>query len=156
MLSGALDKTTFAIISEPPSEDVMGRCLLIDQTRSKIDLSAGRTLVCQREAWTAIIVDRTADLDHAAREIVHAKSFGSGQSPYSPICILVNEFVEEELTKLLHKYSGQLKAMSPNHTTDGSVNGSISQKSITAFPKYEGSHLVLNVENLHLLKVTER
>lgn len=40
------------------------------------------------------VVDRTADMKLAARELVHARFAFSGTSPYAPDIVLVNEFVK--------------------------------------------------------------
>jgi hypothetical protein len=40
-------------------------------------------------------VDRTADLQHAARELISARFSFGGRSPYAPDIVLVNEFVKQ-------------------------------------------------------------
>lgn len=50
-----------------------------------------------------VLVDRTADLEQAAKEIFLSRTFFSGKGPYAPSCILVNEFVEQDLVILLQK-----------------------------------------------------
>ena len=44
---------------------------------------------------TVAIVDRTADVQLAARELVAARFAFGGRSPYAPDCVLVNEFVKQ-------------------------------------------------------------
>lgn len=45
---------------------------------------------------TVAVVDRTADIAAAAADIVHARFSHSGESPYAPDLVLVNEFVIKE------------------------------------------------------------
>jgi acyl-CoA reductase-like NAD-dependent aldehyde dehydrogenase len=50
-------------------------------------------------------VDRTADLDKAAQEIVKSWQAFNGESRYTPSYILVNEFVQGKFFELIRKYA---------------------------------------------------
>jgi acyl-CoA reductase-like NAD-dependent aldehyde dehydrogenase len=50
------------------------------------------------------IVDRTADLNHAARELIYAKTIFGGAGPYAPSYIVVNEFAEKELVDCMKEH----------------------------------------------------
>ena len=115
----ALDRTAFVVIDDRPAVDVLSRCLVVDQT-GNISSDGARTLMSSDTgASTVAIVDRTANLDQAAQEIMKSKVAFSGTGPYAPRYVLVNEFVETDFLKLLRKYTA--KVMSP------SVNGSTSK-----------------------------
>lgn len=63
-------------------------------------------LLSPSESPAVAIVDRTADIGLAAREIAHArKAFGS-RSPYSPGVVLVNEFVMQDFLQALKPTTG--------------------------------------------------
>jgi acyl-CoA reductase-like NAD-dependent aldehyde dehydrogenase len=53
-------------------------------------------------------VDRTADIDHAAKAIVTARFKFQGASPYSPDLVIVNEFVKDEFFATCSKYASQM------------------------------------------------
>jgi len=56
-----------------------------------------------------VIVDRTADLDGAARKIAWGKLFNSGQSCVAPDYLLVDESVSEPFTKKLVEALGRME-----------------------------------------------
>ncbi|MCJ1472745.1 hypothetical protein MMC13_001394 [Lambiella insularis] len=91
------------------------------------------------------MVDRTANLELAAKEIIAAKSFGASQSPYAPNSILVNEFVEAEFTRLLLKHLPGI-ASSPN--------GGITQSKAAKMAK--ASNVVLTTSSYKIIKVAQR
>jgi len=47
-------------------------------------------------AMTVAVVDRTANLEQAARSIVTARFSFDGKSPYAPDLVLVNEYVKKK------------------------------------------------------------
>lgn len=51
------------------------------------------------------IVDRSADLDAAARAITTARFSFGGSSPYAPDLVLVNEFVKKEFFEACSRYA---------------------------------------------------
>ena len=53
------------------------------------------------------VVDRTANLEQAANEILASRTFFSGQSPYAPNCVLVNEFAEAGFVDALCKITSE-------------------------------------------------
>lgn len=53
------------------------------------------------------VVDRTADLSLAARELVQARSLFAGRSPYAPDVVLVNEFVAKDFLDAVFRETGR-------------------------------------------------
>lgn len=151
-LSEALDNTTTIVVSSRPPTEILKRCLVIDQAASISPFLGKRTLKSVTAAGVVAIVDRTANIDLAAREIIHAVTALSGQGPYAPSCILVNEFVESHFIEALRKISSRPTEACP--TTNGSAY---------AIPVHERSDeddkslsFVFNAKTFELTRVSER
>lgn len=54
------------------------------------------------------MIDRSADLDHAAKSIVTARLFSNGRSSYTPNLVFVNEFAEEAFVRSCFKHAKEL------------------------------------------------
>lgn len=66
-----------------------------------------RLISSETGAAAVAIVDRTANVDQAAQEILKSRIAFSGRSPYAPSYILVNEFVETEFLDKLRRYASR-------------------------------------------------
>lgn len=96
VLSAALDNDSFAIASEPVKDEAfMQQYFHVMQEGDAIHPRVNQ-LVSLPQRPTVAVVDRTADLDLAAQELVTARLAFAGRSPYAPSCILVNEFVMKD------------------------------------------------------------
>lgn len=104
----ALDGATIGLVSSRPGEEFLQKCFIIDQT-GRAELGSVPALWSRPNLCAVAIVDRTADVNKAAREIFHANTFFLGRGPYAPDLILVNEFVGDELINQLHALSLQNK-----------------------------------------------
>lgn len=62
-------------------------------------------LVSATRFLTVAVVDRTSDIDRAARALVHARFAFKGRSPYAPDLVLVNEFVRKDFMQAAAGYS---------------------------------------------------
>ncbi|RVX74926.1 hypothetical protein B0A52_01203 [Exophiala mesophila] len=102
-LSQCLDRTAFTFTTTRPPVEDLARCLVVDQTGIQGALTGKRVLRSQPQSWAVALVDRTANLELAAKEILLSRRFFSGRGPYAPTCILVNEFVEQPFLHLLKK-----------------------------------------------------
>lgn len=75
---------------------------LVDQTGhadAKNQLTSSSTSRC------VAIVDRSADIDAAAKAITTARFSFGGSSPYAPDLVLVNEFVKKEFFEACSRYA---------------------------------------------------
>lgn len=133
-LSQALDSTAFVATSTRPSSDMLIRCLVVDQTGSVPSPVGRRVLRSQPRSCTVAIVDRTADLKLATKEILGSRTLFSGKGPYAPNFILVNEFVEQDFIRLVRE---QLSAADGHH--------SIADKNV-----------LLNAAGLKIIKIHKR
>lgn len=112
----ALDKTAFITVSSRPPVDFLSRCIVVDQTGSISAASTQRLISSDTGVAAVAIVDRTANVDQAAKEIVKSRIAFSGRGRYAPSYILVNEFVEDEFLDSLRRYIPQPCTRSKNRT----------------------------------------
>lgn len=105
----SLDRDILEVSTEPAEEALasLGRCLPVLQTGSisatlaATYTSVGAALISPNQSHVVAVVDRTADLNQAARELVTARFAFGGKSPYAPDLVFVNEFVKSEFLKAL-------------------------------------------------------
>lgn len=71
-----------------------------------MDISERHLLTSPNDAIALVVVDRTADIDEAARLITQARTSFGGRSPYSPDLVLVNEFVKERFVEACSRFEG--------------------------------------------------
>ncbi|KIW10095.1 hypothetical protein PV08_11055 [Exophiala spinifera] len=97
VLLDALDNDTFAICKSRPDDlSMLKNGTLVDQTSSEAIIDGSvRVLKSPSESRTVAIVDRTADLDRAAKALVTARFSFCGRSYYAPDLVLVNEFIKK-------------------------------------------------------------
>lgn len=106
ILPKALDSETFGISSKRLQNQDLVDCTLVDQT-STASCSRTNELLSPTEARTIAIVDRTTDIDKAARDIVTARFGFQGMSPYAPDIVIVNEFVKPQFFAACTRYASQ-------------------------------------------------
>ncbi|KFY88807.1 hypothetical protein V498_06667 [Pseudogymnoascus sp. VKM F-4517 (FW-2822)] len=108
ILPAALDPDTFIISSKfIDDQSILSSSLLVDQTSASTTI-IGNSLSSQNTDRTIAIVDRTADIDSAAKAVVSARFTFQGASPYSPDLVIVNEFVKDEFFATCSKYASQM------------------------------------------------
>lgn len=76
------------------SPEILSEALFIDQIGTADSSNSIKSDNCLP---SIAIVDRTADVPKAARQILSAYVAFSGQSPHSPSLVIVNEWVKKEL-----------------------------------------------------------
>jgi len=95
ILPAALDQDTFAIASTPIKDrNFLNSIIVVDQNTGERWPKASQISASSQQR-TVAVVDRTADLKLAARELVFARFSFGGTSPYGPDIVLVNEFVKQ-------------------------------------------------------------
>ncbi|KAK4496956.1 hypothetical protein PRZ48_011405 [Zasmidium cellare] len=97
LLTEALDADVFAVAASPiKDEALLNKAICVLQN----DIQDGQPKTNQvthfTQANTVAIVDRTADVQTAARELVAARFSFRGGSPYAPDVVLVNEFRKKD------------------------------------------------------------
>lgn len=109
-LQQALHPVTFAIASSPVREaSILDAAILVDQNSSETWPKSNQLASPSRNR-TFAVVDRTADIKLAARELVAARFAFGGSSPYAPDLVLVNEFVKQEFSQAVVDESRKLSS----------------------------------------------
>lgn len=92
LLPASLDADVLAIASSPVKDSELlskGLCVLQNGVRRAPSINELSSIT---KAPVIAVVDRTADVSLAAKEIVAARFSFGGHSPYAPDVVLVNEF----------------------------------------------------------------
>ncbi|KAI9147322.1 4,5-DOPA dioxygenase extradiol [Paramyrothecium foliicola] len=117
LLTESLDPGIVEIISSKPPE--IPASLYVRQTtdqRLPTDLSS------PLNAFTVAVIDRTANLEDAARTLWRARTAFGGTSPYAPDIIFVNEFAKQALLDAL------IACYSQSHVSQHSILNDSSQE----------------------------
>lgn len=115
LLTQALDPSTFCIVKSIP-EDLLDRpeAVIVDQVASEEATSTKPPRVNElRSSSTSqciAIVDRSADIEAAAKAITTARFSFGGTSPYAPDLVLVNEFVKKEFFEACSRHASSVFA----------------------------------------------
>ncbi|KAG3184032.1 hypothetical protein PC129_g25319, partial [Phytophthora cactorum] len=84
---------------------VLSSAILVDQTSKSSSPSLTTQLLSATQHRAIAVVDRTADLDAAARAITAARFGFGGMSPYAPDLVLVNEYVKKDFFEACSRYA---------------------------------------------------
>jgi hypothetical protein len=122
------------IVRNRPTESLLRSCLVIDQAHSFSADAWGRVLTCDRQCRAVAIVDRSTDLDLAAKEIAASRAFMGGQGCYAPDFVLVNEFVRAGFLEAWSKHCTVL-----NHATSAIDGFSSSDNAFQLTPNVDKS-----------------
>jgi hypothetical protein len=83
LLESSLDRSTIAFVPTPATDEDLGpQHMRLHQD----DHLPGKVVA---------VVDRTANINHAAEALVAARFSFGGRSPYAPDIVLVNEYIKE-------------------------------------------------------------
>ena len=124
VLTGALDRDTFAIVDQHVAdESFLAESLQVIQD-SSISPSAGgaRTLISPSLGQILAVVDRTADLNRAAESLVRSRFSFGGKAVYAPDIVLVNEFVKKPFLEAAMRHAAAYTSPTTNGTTNGSAD----------------------------------
>ncbi|KAF2214210.1 hypothetical protein CERZMDRAFT_22385, partial [Cercospora zeae-maydis SCOH1-5] len=96
LLSESLDADGFAIASKPVTDDELPETAIRVLQNGVEGSPRANQLTSAARAPVLAVVDRTANVQHAAQELVAARSSFGGSSPYAPDIVLVNEFAKKD------------------------------------------------------------
>lgn len=102
LLTQALDVNTFSILKGGGGDLELDGLSVVDQTHHA---SSQSQLKSSSKYRCVAIVDRSADVDAAAKAITTARFSFGGYSPYAPDLVLVNEFVKKEFFEACSRYA---------------------------------------------------
>ncbi|GKT58983.1 aldehyde dehydrogenase [Colletotrichum tofieldiae] len=106
VLPRALNQNAFCITKRVTDVSLLEQAILVDQKNtSPIPSARANHLVSANAARAVAIVDRTADVEAAAKAITAARFGFGGQSPYAPDLVLVNEYVKKDFFEACSKHA---------------------------------------------------
>lgn len=109
-----MDQDSFTILKERPTRDVFfGDQVLISCSAQDTDFPSSRSTRMLESPFSraVAVVDRSADIDLAASQIIRARTSFCGRSPYAPDVVLVNEFAIKQFCQAaVHCLSQNLSA----------------------------------------------
>ncbi|KAJ6013005.1 hypothetical protein N7522_003360 [Penicillium canescens] len=149
ILPEALDNDTFTITAQRPDPSFLNKALIVDQT-GESNTNGG--LVSPATARTVAIVDRTANINEAAKELVAARFALGGRSPYSPDLVLVHEFAMKPFVEAVIKHASKYLA-----GKNGEVR-SLSRKSalLDSIQKDRSARVLVSGSNWGVVEVHDR
>ncbi|CAK4034594.1 ALDH-like protein [Lecanosticta acicola] len=117
VLSASLDADVFAVASAPVKDAAfLSKSLCVLQNGAD-GIPRINQITTPAAAPVVAVVDRTADLTLAARELVAARFAFGGTSPYAPDIILVNEFHHKDFLDAVVSESSRYRPNDNKKTT---------------------------------------
>lgn len=131
ILTKALDQDSFAVVENDPFDEDFkkGHVVSLNAVPTEDAQSSSQNIQTPL-ARTAVVVDRSADLKSAAKEVVRARFAFGGQSPHAPDIVLVNEFSIKEFCSALAQSA--LSFLTKEANGSASTGKSNSKRSTTA------------------------
>lgn len=169
LLPRALDQNTFYLSSTRITEpaELVDSAILVDQTaegRPSTTLTT-QVLSSSSGARAVAVVDRTADVDLAARTIAAARFGFGGTSPYAPDLVLVNEFVKRDFFEACSRYAslsfakGERKpGKDRNEPSRGAIRDAEEKRQVSSFGSEEFKLVDILDKNIPVMnmKITGR
>lgn len=111
LLPQALDPNTFCIVKATPEHPAVQDAVIVDQASELQPAPVGNRLLRSSPTIQCVaIVDRSADVEAAAKAITTARFSFGGTSPYAPDLVLVNEFVKKDFFEACSRHASSLFA----------------------------------------------
>ncbi|KAK0719812.1 hypothetical protein B0H67DRAFT_643125 [Lasiosphaeris hirsuta] len=105
-LTKSLDQNTFYVSGGAVTDSsILDSAVLVDQTGNGSASTLTRHLISSSRTRTVAVVDRTANVEAAAKAITRARFGFGGTSPYAPDLVLVNEFVKKPFLEACSRYA---------------------------------------------------
>ena len=104
-LTKALDVNTFYASKTTTDQSILDGAILVDQTSNGPPSTPTNQLLSSSHTRCVALVDRSANIDDAARAITTARFSFGGTSPYAPDLVLVNEFVKKDFFEACSRYA---------------------------------------------------
>jgi aldehyde dehydrogenase (NAD+) len=120
-----LDQDAIGVVSSRASADFLSKCVVVDpaQKLASTEISSSHRILSSPISQNIAVVDRTADVQIAAEEVVASRLAFGGRSRYAVDIVMVNEFHAGELTKAV------IQAMERYQATANETETSIRSKS---------------------------
>ena len=102
ILPSSIDHDAIAISQGPTTDQsLLDISVRVIQDASDAKSAKSNEIISVPSARTIAIVDRTADFNETAKNLINARFGFRGKSPYAPDVVLVNEFVKKDLLQAL-------------------------------------------------------
>lgn len=146
-----LDFELFGLVQGPITDhEILSTALIIDQTGTTDAPNSVKSLPTLR---SVAVIDRTADVEKAAQQILSAHLAFSGQSPHAPDMIIVNEWAKDKFIHTMTRESLRLyREMRSTHADDQHV----AWKKAVAEAESKGEAKLIKREGLYMIDVQER
>ncbi|EPE04034.1 aldehyde dehydrogenase [Ophiostoma piceae UAMH 11346] len=158
-IRASLDPDIFAIVPFGKIADVSGDGYIpVVQTGDSTFHDRPHALISHSTALSIAVVDRTADLETAAKALVNARMQFGGRSPYAPDVVLVNEFVKTDFVQAVVKHAIRYMAELNSGIYADSESKAIDRKPLPAQGKQppKGIKIVTSGSNVSILDVIDR
>ncbi|KAJ5636961.1 uncharacterized protein N7484_010274 [Penicillium longicatenatum] len=145
-----LDFELFGLIQGSiTSHEMLSKALIIDQTGTTDAPNAVKSLPNLR---SVAVIDRTADVEKAAQQILSGHIAFSGQSPHAPDLIVVNEWVKDKFSDTMTRERLRLNREGRSSHADKHV----AWKKTVADAESRGEAKLIKKEGLYMVDVQQR
>jgi acyl-CoA reductase-like NAD-dependent aldehyde dehydrogenase len=157
LVSQALDDDIFETTNNPVEDADLGHPHMRVLQNGSGSAPLAHHLVSDPEARVVAVVERDADLEVAARELVKARVALRGRAPYAPDLVLVNEWVKRPFLEAAVRYAVRFAAVegkkSPARTAPGQGLSELvrSEKGVNVL-SWSSSGAVVDIEDRSVLE----
>jgi acyl-CoA reductase-like NAD-dependent aldehyde dehydrogenase len=151
-----LDHDTFCISKRIQDEALLESSLLVDQTSQASSRSMTNEIFSSTTTRAIAIVDRTADLEQAARAITAARFSFGGNSPYAPDLVLVNEFLKKDFFEACLRFASHAFAKQGSVVKKASTNASEQTRKVIKDAEAKGHISSFGSADFMFVDVSER
>lgn len=146
-----LDWELYALVQSTVTErEMLSMALIVDQVGKSEASHAVRSPTHLR---SVAVIDRTADVEKAARQILSAHLAFSGQSPHAPDLIIVNEWVKDKfIDAMIRERLNQDRELHRSHAD----KREIAWKKAVTEAQIKGEATLIQKDGLHLIHVHQR
>jgi hypothetical protein len=158
-LPAALSLDTFAIISSPITDEaILSKSFCVKQNGPEISWPKENEITSLPQSKSIAVVDRTANIQHAAKELVSARIAFGGSSPYAPDIIVVNEFAKKDfLQAVVSECVNQGSYVETNDSArESSVSGRTKEKTEALKQKYSDARVVVQESRFAVVDLPSR
>ncbi|KAL9622640.1 MAG: hypothetical protein Q9160_002950 [Pyrenula sp. 1 TL-2023] len=158
LLMNTLDNDTFKVTTHSFSDPELPYEGLHVLQNHQSNIPNDIQLVSPARFLTVAVVDRTSDIDRAARALVHVRFAFRGRSPYAPDLVLVNEFVRKDFLQAAARYSTSIQEGTDTALADEAKTQDDDglQKLVAGLQRNAHALIISQAPNSAILHITQR
>lgn len=130
LIARALDDDIFETTNNSISDSDLGHPHVRVLQNSSDGAHLSHHLISDIESRVVAVVERDADLDTAAQELVRARFALRGRSPYAPDLVLVNEWVKREFLEAVVRHAVRFSSHDGKKPLAGTTQGQSLSESV--------------------------